>query len=75
MPSTFQRNLPAIIAVAIGTALRTSHWNLILMIAMYYLRPYLIQQRDDRERQQLAAKIKEESEAKSMDSQSESTNR
>jgi len=27
MPSTFQRNLPAIIAVAIGTALRTSHWN------------------------------------------------
>lgn len=47
----------------------------MLMIAVYYLRPYLIQQRDERERQQLAAKIKEESEGKSMDSQTDKINR
>jgi hypothetical protein len=33
------------------------------MIAMFYLRPYLIRERDERERQKLSKKIKEDNEA------------
>jgi len=34
----------------------------MLMTAMFYLRPYLIRERDERERQKLSRKIKEDDE-------------
>jgi hypothetical protein len=52
------RHLPAFMAVAVGIALRKP--IIKLTIAMMYLRPALIKARDERERQAIVKKIREE---------------
>jgi hypothetical protein len=54
------RNLPALMAVAVGLALRNGFQFHRLTVAMFYLRPYLIKQRDEQERQKLVEKMKQE---------------
>jgi len=61
MPAAIiNRQLPAVMAIVVGLALRISSLILLLTIAMYYLRPYLIKERDERERREMAKRLKEE---------------
>ena len=60
MPGSLNRRLPAIMAIGIGVALRSFPHLLKLMKAFIYLRPALIKQRDERERQALAKQVREE---------------
>jgi hypothetical protein len=60
MPARISRQLPALMAIAVGAALRLSQYIQRLNIALFYLRPYLIRERDERERKELVKKIKSE---------------
>jgi hypothetical protein len=73
--SLIGRNMPAFVAVAVGIALRTFHWNPMLMKAMYYLRPSLIRARDERERKQLVEKLRVEMNNKETTEDQANTNR
>jgi hypothetical protein len=59
--SQLRRLGPGIVAVAIGTVLRLPLALTILTVAFYYLQPYLVRERDERERKELIKRIKEES--------------
>ena len=58
--ASINRALPAVMAIAVGMALRISSLLWELKAAMFYLRPALIKERDERERRTLAKKFKEE---------------